>query len=82
MQRKDSTGVALPCSPPGPVSVLLPLSLSLCLFLSVFLVCVCPCLCVRGEDREEMRKITIEGGRKNVCMYACLKDFAFIHDYV
>lgn len=45
-------------------------------------VCVCPCLCVRGEDREEMRKITIEGGRKNVCMYACLKDFAFIHDYV
>lgn len=75
MQRKDSAGVALPCSPPGPVSVLLPPSLS------VFLG-VCWRVRERGEDRKEKRKTRIEGGREGVYVYVYLNASTFIHDYV
>lgn len=53
MQRKDSAGAALPCSPPGPVSMLLPFSLSLSVFLA----------CVSGSERERERERE-RGGRQ------------------
>lgn len=77
MQRKDSTGVALPCSPPGPVSVLLPLSLSLSF--SFCFSCVCVSLLVCEGGRQRGNKENNYRRREKECVYVCMSERLRIH---